>query len=441
MSKTQYSKKFGYTGLSFQKTSFSKEDLENVTDLITSKNSKKTKDSWKIFINLKKKKNSLDQRNLYSRNNYLKKPNYIPIIKNKMAIIHYNKAPTLKENQKDIISFIKNRKMEQKKEINNIYNSILINESKLFRTNLYITQNENQSNQIHSNTNLNTIRKNKKIINFNPSKNNNEITGSTTIENLKNSISVSNINNNETRIMFPILSKNSSNSKLNSNRINHDLFFKTMSKNMKRELIRSKSNSNYSRIRQEINETLFNNLKTKEDYYELGKKIMKFNVIGDILNNKLKKVLSKEEYNYDKKYDKLINLKNIIEKLYISFSKKMNNYLKFLSGIHMKYKSELNLYDRQIKEIDDELEIIIVDIVKYQRDLEYLVDRRNFLLSIKQNLSNPPSYYEELLIRDSKKLLVGDAIYDLKITKLIKNKSIMEFNIFLSIKKIYIMNM
>ena len=244
------------------------------------------------------------------------------------------------------------------------------------------------------------------------------------IENIKNSNSVTNINNNESKISFPILGKD----KINSNKMYHNLFYRSINKEMKNELMRSKSTSNYSRIRMEINDTLFNNLKNKEDYPELGKKMMKFNVICNIQTNKLNKILSKEEYNYDKKYDKLINLKNLIEKTYISFYEKMHNYLKFLSDILLEYKNELNFYDRQIKEIDDDLEVIIVDIVKYQADLEYLVARRNFLLLIKQRFANPPSYYEEILVRDSKILLVGDAICNLKVTKLIKNKSVMVFN-------------
>ena len=106
----------------------------------------------------------------------------------------------------------------------------------------------------------------------------------------------------------------------------------------------------------------------------------------------------------------------------------MDKYLNYLYFIIKEDKEELYLYDKQIKEIDDELEIIIVEIVQNQTHLEYLVDRRNFLLLIKERFGNPPSYYEELLVRDSKKLLVGDAIYNLKVTKLIKSKSIMLFN-------------
>jgi hypothetical protein len=43
MSNSQYSKKFSFTGLIFQKTNLSKEEGEKVTDLRISKNDKKQK--------------------------------------------------------------------------------------------------------------------------------------------------------------------------------------------------------------------------------------------------------------------------------------------------------------------------------------------------------------------------------------------------------------
>ena len=421
MSKTQYSKKFAHTGISFRKISLSKEELENLPELKLSKNTKKAKDSWKIFINLKKIKTPSIKKDIFTPNSYLNFKNAGPII-NKMQIIQYNRAPSLKDNRKDILKFMRNKKLKRERDLNNIFNSMLIHESKLFRTNLYITQSEREP--LNSNSNFN-IRKNKRS--HQPTKNNknNEMTGSTSVEILQNNCdSVSNFNN-ETKIYFPALNKNPP---LNARKLNYNMFHKIMYKSMSNDFIRSKNNEDYSRIRMEINDAIFHELKSKDDYSLLGKKIMKFNVIKNLQNDKLKQILSKEVYNYDKKYDKLINLKNLIETSYISFAEKMNDYLNYLSDIIIQYRTELSSYDRQIKEIDDDLEIIILDLVKNQADLEYLVERRNFLLSIKERFSNPPSYYEELLIRDSKKLLVGDAIYNLKITKLIKNKNVMVFN-------------
>ena len=431
MSKTHYSKKFGSSGLSLRKTNFSKDELNNVTELKIFNKTKKSKESWKIFINLKKVKTPNNKNLLLTRNKFQKNNSYIPLINSKISIIQNNKVPSLVDNQREIAKFIKKEKLKQKKELDNLYNTLLLSESKLFRTSLYLTKTPIKLNHSNSNSNF-SIKKNKKFFNFHPIKNNNEITGSTSVEiiksNLEKSNSMINMNNSETKFLFPALDKNKINLNLITNKVNKNLFFKTITKNMLDELSMSRNFNNYSKIAEEINEILFNELKNKNDYAQLGKKIMIFNIISEIQNNKLKDILSMEEYNYDKKYDKLIKLRKISDNKFISFSESMNNYLQFLSDKIIEHKKELSLYYNQIKELDDELEIIIIKIVKYQADLEYLVERRNFLLLIKDKLSNPPSYYEEILIRDSKKLLVGDAIFNLKITKLIKNKSLMVFN-------------
>ena len=431
MSKTQYYKNLVYSELSLKKINFPKEEFDNNTDLKNNKDTIKAKDSWKIFMNLKNLKTQSNNKMLLSRNKFQKNKSYIPLIKNKISIIHTNKAPSLFENRKEMVDFIKKEKLKQKQEIDNLYNTLLVNESKLFRTGLYLTKTPVKLSHCNSIANFN-INKNKKFTTFHQSKINNEITGSTSIENIKNNFeksnSMININSNETKLFLPGIDKNKTNSNNISSKVNHNLFFKTISQTMFDEITQNENNNSYSKIRQEINEMIFNNLKRRYDFSQIGKKIMKLKVIGKIQNNKLQDILSQEIYNYDKKYDKLIKLRKIDDNVYIEFAETMNNYLKFLSDKIYDCKKELSLYYRQIKELDEELEIIIIKIVKYQTDLEYLVERRNFLLLIKDKLSKPPSYYEEILVRDSKKLLVGDAICNLKVTKLIKNKNVMVFN-------------
>ena len=120
MSKTNYSKKFIYTGLSFNKTSLSQEENDKSDFRI----SRKTKDSWKFFSNLKalnglKRTNSLQSiHNYFSQNK--NNPNYVPI-SNKYSIIKANKAPSLRENIKEINKIIKKKKLEKKENFSNIY--------------------------------------------------------------------------------------------------------------------------------------------------------------------------------------------------------------------------------------------------------------------------------------------------------------------------------
>ena len=441
MSRTQYYKKFRATGLSFGKNNLSQEELENKTDL---RINKCTKDSWKIFINLKKIKSSQRTKDILTPNNYPKNPNLIPVINN-LSIIKNNKAPTFQQNQKEIMRFIKKKKMKRNNELNNLYNSMLINESKLFRNNLYVTQSEFKKFNSQSNSNKKDIlspsnKITRNIYNNNPK---NDITGATSYDYFKNNFDNGgdSLINNETHYLIkstrkklPFPSIHKSKSIVDIKKKDKTRLDNMMNKNMFKDLFRN--NSDFSRIRMEINEAIFNELKYKDDMSKLGKKMIKFNMIRKIQNNKVKKFMSKEEYNTDLRYDKLIKLKEIIEKVYMSYAEKMNDYLEFLSNKSRQLMEVTTLYDKQIKEIDDDLEIIIVEIVKNQIRLEYLVKRRNFLLLIKQKFRNPPSYYDEILIRNSKILLVGDAIYDLKITKLIKDKNVMQFNIsYLEVKE------
>jgi hypothetical protein len=441
MSRTQYYKKFRATGLSFGKNNLSQEELENKTDL---RINKCKKDSWKIFINLKKIKSSQRTKDILTPNNYPKNPNLIPVINN-LSIIKNNKAPTFQQNQKEIMRFIKKKKMKRNNELNNLYNSMLINESKLFRNNLYVTQSEFKKFNSQSNSNKKDIlspsnKITRNIYNNNPK---NDITGATSYDYFKNNFDNGgdSLINNETHYLIkstrkklPFPSIHKSKSIVDIKKKDKARLDNMMNKNMFKDLFRN--NSDFSRIRMEINEAIFNELKYKDDMSKLGKKMIKFNMIRKIQNNKVKKFMSKEEYNTDLRYDKLIKLKEIIEKVYMSYAEKMNDYLEFLSNKSRQLMEVTTLYDKQIKEIDDDLEIIIVEIVKNQIRLEYLVKRRNFLLLIKQKFRNPPSYYDEILIRNSKILLVGDAIYDLKITKLIKDKNVMQFNIsYLEVKE------
>ena len=140
MSKTHYLKKFGSSGLSLRKTNFSKDELNNVTELKIFNKTKKSKESWKIFINLKKVKTPNNKNLLLTRNKFQKNNSYIPLINSKISIIQNNKVPSLVDNQREIAKFIKKEKLKQKKELDNLYNTLLLSESKLFRTSLYLTK-------------------------------------------------------------------------------------------------------------------------------------------------------------------------------------------------------------------------------------------------------------------------------------------------------------
>ena len=413
MSKTYYSKKFVYTGLSFNKTNLSQEENENVDFGIT----RKTKDSWKIFsklhnINNLKRPNSLQNMNIFltpnNKSNSQNK-NYVPI-NDKYSIIRFNKAPSIKENQKEINRMIKKRKLKKMEDLNNIYNNILINESKLFRSSLYITGGGIKNRKIN----------NSKTIKFNRSQSHNDLMEKSKKFKDNSFLSIDNFNvNNESVYNSNSLyneSKFLSDNRKSNNRAQYPMLSysaKSISKmNIKLmekdRLILPKNNNEINKntingMRIEINNVIFKKLKERRQFPELEKKMIKFKVWQNIQIKKLNEFMKKRKSFINHK-DKLINLKNLMEIKYNIYSEEMKKYLAFLFDKENEIKSELKIYKEKIKVINSELEKLILELVKKQTELEPLVEKRNLLLQIKQRFKNPPSYYEELLIKDSKKL-------------------------------------
>ena len=432
------SKKFIYTGLSFNKTNFSQEENENAEFGMT----RKTKDSWKIFSKLQKIKNLKGPNSLQNINNFLtpnnksnsQNQNYVPV-NDKYSIIRFNKAPSLKENQKEINRIIKKRKLKKMEDLNNIFNNILINESKLFRNSLYITGggikdrkinnykaiklNRSQShNDFMAKSKNNKDNSSSSIDNFNININNESACNSKFLYNDSNFLSENRKFNNRTQ--YPMLNNSAKSiSKMNIKLMEKDkLIFPINNKEINKNTI--------SGMRIEINNIIFKKLKGKRQFPELEKKMIKFKVWQNIQIKKLNDFMKKRKKFIDHK-DKLINLKNLMEIKYNIYSEEMRKYMIFLFDKEKEIKSESKIYKEKIKEINSELEKIILALVKKQTELEPLVEKRNLLLQIKQRFKNPPSYYEELLIKDSKKLLVGNSFLNLEVSKQIKNKNVIKF--------------
>ena len=446
MSRTNYSTKFIYTGLSFKMTSLSQE--ENNKSKSDFRISKKTKDSWKFFSNLKSMKNlkrskSLENLQLLispNKNNL----NYVPI-SNRNSIIRFNKAHTLRENVNEINRMIKRRKLEKEEYFNNIFNTILINESKKFRTNIYITgggiksmRNNSQSIILDKNQGGEEfLPKNKKYIsNFdnnsssldNPNINVDTRFNSNLLNNESNFLNDTKKNSNHSQTLYPMVNSTYG----NFNYIPNINIKKREDENL--VFFDKKSNDNkknipgITKMRMEINDLIFNNdYKLKSEFTEIEKKINKFKIIQSNQDLELKKILIKEENHFDEKIDKVKEFTKQLEKRFIKYSERMKLYQDFLSIKRKEMKKELISLEKNIEGKYIEIEKISLDIIKMQNELESLVDKRNFLLQIKEKYKKSKTYYEELLIKDSRKLIVGNLLFSLDILKHTHNKAMIDF--------------
>ena len=442
MSETIYSRQFLNSQLSFKRTTFSQEDRETRN---FSKSMKKTRDSWKHLSNIKTTDNfriinnninknenniiispinKIKSRNRLSNNNPI-----IPVTEHKFFNFKFNKAPTLKQNQREINNIIKRKKLKRMKELRNIYNNILINESKTFRNNLYVTGNGFLS------------QKNSKI-------RRNRSSDELAIKKYSTHKSINEINNSSAE-NSSLFSKTGFN--FNSSKNFFDNETKTINKSkIFQEMEKSKNNSNYflpilanirrkslitplksiSKMRIMVNDVIFNELKSIKEFSDKENKMIKFRIIQNIQNKEIKNLKKNDEINLDNRLNKLIELKVLFENHFETYSYNMHYYLNFLKDKLYEIQENLQIIDKDIFNQNMEIEKLALKIVKKQNELESLIEIRNFLLQVKdkyEHKEKSPSYYYQLFIKDSKKLLIGNYFLKLKIINHITNKSMTSF--------------
>ena len=235
--------------------------------------SKKAKDSWQFFSNLKSMKNLNGNKSLENTHSYFfpysNNLNYAPT-SSRYSIIKINSSPKLKDNINEINTIIRRRKLEKDEYFLNIFNNILINESKKFRNNIYITgggintmRKNSQSIIFDINKNNGTLSKNKKYISYfdnnssdNPNINVDTGLNSNSLNNESNCLNDTKKNCNHSQTQYSLVSKYSNN-------------FNNIKK--------KKNVQPLSKIRMEINDLIFNNdYKLRGEFTKLEKNIIKF---------------------------------------------------------------------------------------------------------------------------------------------------------------------
>ena len=172
---------------------------------------------------------------------------------------------------------------------------------------------------------------------------------------------------------------------------------------------------NYSNFdTNKINEYIYTAFKNKynkpSELTSLEEHIIKIKYLIHIQSKTLNILLENDKYNIEKKNYYLKELTNIYNNIWDNYIKEMNNYLNFLSEEKKKIRIELEIKIRDKIELKKIIESLLIKTVKKQKQLEHLVDIRNFLLQVKLKLVKQPAYFKTLLYRDSKKIELGNCI-------------------------------
>ena len=165
--------------------------------------------------------------------------------------------------------------------------------------------------------------------------------------------------------------------------------------------------------------------KTVTQFTNLENKMAKLKYFQNVQNEHLNSILTSDKYNIDNKISHLIKISKSANILWSNYKQKMNLYLHYLFDKKSDMETELELILRKKKTNEIMIEKLMIQSVKKQKDLEELVQTRNFLLQVKLKLKKQPPYFSALLHRDSHKIELGNML--LTSTVGTKNNSVIKF--------------
>ena len=335
---------------------------------------------------------------------------------------NFKKAPTLRQNLSGIKKIINDRKNNKQKYLDNLF-SITLVENKFSKNISSKNKNDEKINQIT------TVNRNNSCGEINKSKENDKYK----MKNLKNPYlryANTNIHNKFSlyyrTTMSPDETKNIYSEKLESANINTVTTYHETSKlpdilksdrKNKEENLTTKKNAFYK-----SNSFILNNLNTIKFNIDINNCIFESklkiknicNFTKKILYMKMFQAIQKKAFNsfIDKNFNEL---KKYIEHIEANFEKyaqicKIYNYnhisyLKFLKKTIIKMEEGNKSLNGQIMKLNYEIEEILSANVRAQKELETLIDMRNFIYKVRHKDEQIPDIYSTFYIESKRYLL------------------------------------
>ena len=369
----------------------------------TSRNLSKTNNNFKSSMTLGPLNEELSNKLTFYNNN--KKRN--------LANFNFIKAPSMLDNHYQINKLIRLSKRKKIEELKNVHNKILISESQSYRNNLYITSSDfvhNFKNNLTKNFSCQELQlKKKKRHKFN------------------NSMKI----HEKQKTFYKTASKiNSIDSKLIKKNFvfRNEKILSALKKNNSEKETKNTLDS-VSKMRIQLMDSLYNEFNPIK-LSNVSKRLVKFHYFQNIQNKKVENISIINQFIKEGYIKRLLCMKQLFKRIYDKYIYDMNLYLEFLKNKLIELKEKSYSYNARVFNLANHIENKVLRILYKQSDLEYLVKIRNFLLKIKEQFhkkEKPSIYYDLLLMRDSKILLIGNFIESVDFIKQTSNKYVIKF--------------
>ena len=395
-----------------------------------------------------------------SLNNYDNSNNSNParsLKENCFKKIMINKAPSFYTNKMEISKIIRKKKIEKLYDYNNFYNNVITKQHKRYNRrnsekNEDILINENINNEYSKITLMENYNTKNNITNWTRYKKSN-ISQTYSQKNMNKKHLIRNINNlsikpknkgsatvynNETKYENKDFQGSTNN--INNNGLLMTLLplisrvktYKKKKYNITQNLENSQESEelklyNFStqKLGNNIFEILEQKIKSKNQFEIMEKKIAKLKYFQNIHKKNLESIEKSEKFNINNKIKYILKINKKYNNIWSNYRQKINLYLHFLFDQKNDMEVKLGIIYRQKRLNEKNIEKLMIQAVKKQKELEDLIQFRNFLLQVKLKMKEQPAYFNSLLLRDSRKIELGNIL--LKSTVGTKNSLVIRF--------------
>ena len=175
----------------------------------------------------------------------------------------------------------------------------------------------------------------------------------------------------------------------------------------------------------ELNDIVFNKKKKIYKLNEIEIKLIKFQTLKEFQEGRLE-LMSNQDVNGLKK--RIILLNDNIKKfnqISLEYFININNYIHFLKDKIYNLRNYFDEENNKRFNLYFDLEKLVIDNILKQKELEYLIEIKHFLVQVKNTLIKQPSYFNIILKETSRKYELAKLIRGLKISP--QNQIVIKF--------------